>query len=169
MTTSSIIAEYYRRHREELVVYATKQLEGDRMTAEDLVQTVFLRLFTNKLLITPITLQALVYTTLRHLLCDLWRHRQQQQRFLSQYKLYAEGHANDTHSLCSAHQLTDLLERRMKRLNEQTTKVMRLSIVEECPVSEIADILNINYKKAENCLQAGRKLLRPYARKLMAG
>lgn len=37
LNISAILANYYEQHREELVAYAAKALEGDRMTAEDLL------------------------------------------------------------------------------------------------------------------------------------
>jgi len=160
---------YYRQHHEELVGYATKQLQGDRMTAEDVVQATFLRLLTGQQLITAITLPALVHTALRNQLTDYWRHNQRRQRFESQYSIYATEYSrNDVFTHCSTRQVTGLLERRISRLGDNCARVMRLSIFEECPVSEIARQLSMNYKTAECHLLTGRKVIRPYARRLLA-
>ena len=51
----------------------------------------------------------------------------------------------------------------------QTARVMRLSVLEQRPVSEIAELLDMKYKTAEFYLGAGRKQLRSYVSQLAAG
>lgn len=167
MSTKLYLSDYYQHHREELVSYATKLLKGDRMTAEDMVQSTFLRLLTSCHLVTPTTLPALVYTTLRNQLIDHFRYCQRRQRFESNSQ-YALESTNDLFVRCSTHQLKELIGRRIDRMTPQTVQVMRLHIFGQCPVSEIAEILSLQYKKAENCLLSGRKQLRPYVRQLIS-
>lgn len=169
MNSSSILSDYYDEHREELVVFATKLLQGDRMTAEDAVQNTFLRLLTGCRLTTVVTLPALVYTTLRNQVNDVWRHRQAVRRLETQYQLYADDCSNDSFRRSSARQMVELLERRIGCMPVQTARVMRLSVLEQRPVSEIAELLDMKYKTAEFHLGTGRKQLRSYVRQLAAG
>lgn len=165
---SVILANYYEQHREELVAYAAKALEGDRMSAEDLVQSTFLRLLSSNQLISPVTLPSLVYTSLRRQLCDLFRQRQCRR---AHDKLYAALYAADrTESSChrvEARQMIGMIDRRIGCMDERTAHVLRLNIMEQRPVSEIAELLSLKYKTAENLLYQGRKALRPYAQQMM--
>ncbi len=168
MSTKLYLSDYYQHHREELVRYAAKLLKGDCMTAEDMVQSTFLRLLTGCQLVTPTTLPALVYTTLRNRLIDHFRYCQRRQRFESNDSLYAMESTNTPFARCSTLQMKELIGRRIDRMTPQTVQVMRLHVFEQCSVSEIADILSVHYKKAENCLFLGRKQLRPYVRQLLS-
>ena len=75
--------------RMSLVEEATRQLQGDRMTAEDVVQTTFLKLLIRFPLITHrpalitqhSSLIALVRTTMFNILRDLWRRRRHEQEY----------------------------------------------------------------------------------------
>ena len=74
MNNQHLITNYYITHRDELLAFVSSRL-GGRAEAEDVVQNVFLRLLTNTKLITETTLPALVYTTARHMIFDIHRHR----------------------------------------------------------------------------------------------
>lgn len=165
---TDMLKSYYLQHRTELVNYAAKVLQGDRMAAEDVVQDTFLRLLTTQQLLTPVTLPALVYTALRNRLTDLHRHRQCRHRLETQYAIYAADRTVDDFTRYSACQMRTLVGQRISLMKETTACVMQLSILGECPVSEIAQQLGIDYKAVENRLQAGRKQLRPYVRRLLA-
>ena len=65
--------------------------------------------------------------------------------------------------------MVELLEHRIGRMPVQTARVMRLSVLEQRPVSEIAELLDMKYKTAEFYLGAGRKQLRSYVSQLAAG
>ena len=50
-------------------------------------------------------------------------------------------------------------------MDSTVARVLRMNIVEEKPVSEISDELQMKYKTVENRLQAGRRQLRSYMRR----
>jgi RNA polymerase sigma-70 factor (ECF subfamily) len=165
----NLLANYYEQHREELVAYATKALVSDRMTAEDIVQNTFLRLLGNGQIITPVTLPSLVYTSLRHQLCDLFRQRQSRMAHDKRYEaIYATDCTESVTFRIEARQLIGMIGHRIDRMDGHTAQVLRLSIMEQRPVSEIAEVLSLKYKTAENLLYQGRKVLRPYVQQLMA-
>ena len=74
-TDFNMIADYYRRHYEDVRLFVAKRFMQHSEEAEDIVQNVFLRLMTADKMITPVTLPCLVYTIARNLICDYWRHR----------------------------------------------------------------------------------------------
>lgn len=166
-----VLTDYYAANRQSLVDEATRLLHGDVMTAEDVVQTTFLRLFAQlssprlPIISTPQLLNSLVHTTMLNLLRDLWRHRQHRQEYERQITINGGKYADDTFSVCSAHQITELLEHRIARMDESVSQVLRMNIIEEKAVSEIAEELQIKYKTIENRLQTGRKQLRSFIRK----
>lgn len=162
-----ILTEYYAANRQSLVEEATRLLRGDRMTAEDVVQTTFLRLLTLPNFQLPTLLSSLVHTVMLNLLRDLWRRRRREQDY--EHELAAAPpwmrQADDVFSVCSARQITELLEQRLARMDSTVARVLRMNIVEEKPVSEISDELQMKYKTVENRLQAGRRQLRSYMRR----
>ena len=165
----AILTEYYAAERQSLVEEATRLLHGDRMTAEDVVQTTFLKLLSiptlNSQLSTPPS--AIVHVTMLNLLRDLWRRRCREQDYEHQLATAPPWarQADDVFSVCSARQITELLEQRMARMDSTVARVLRMNIVEEKPVSEISDELQMKYKTVENRLQAGRRQLRSYMRR----
>ena len=165
----AILTEYYAAERQSLVEEATRLLHGDRMTAEDVVQTTFLKLLSiptlNSQLSTPPF--AIVHVTMLNLLRDLWRRRRREQDYEHQLATTPPWmhQADDVFSVCSARQITELLEQRLARMDSTVARVLRMNIVEEKPVSEISDELQMKYKTVENRLQAGRRQLRSYMRR----
>ena len=166
-----ILTQYYAAEWQSLVEQATRLLQGDRMTAEDVVQTTFLRLLTHlsssaPRLFTETTIPALVQQTMRNLLRDLWRRRQYRQDY-EHWLATAQpwrAHADDVFSLCSASQMTELVEHRLARMDSSVAQVLRMNIVEQKSVAEISQELDTKYKTVENRLQAGRRQLRSYMR-----
>ena len=170
-----ILTQYYVAERQSLVEEATRLLHGDRMTAEDIVQTTFLRLLTRPNSSTPQLpnsstpqlLNSLVHATMLNLLRDLWRRRQYEQDYEHQLATAPPWmrQADDVFSVCSAHQITELLEHRFARMDSTVARVLRMNIVEGKPVSEISDELCMKYKTVENRLQTGRRQLRSYMKR----
>ena len=161
------LAQYYARQRQDLVAQATCLLHGDSMAAEDVVQATFLRLL-QSLSFAPINIDALVRTTMLNMLRDHWRR--QHHRYDYEHTIAVDmgsAHADDCFSICSAHQMTELLERKIARMDATVATIMRMNILEEKSVTEMSETLSIRYKTIENCLQAGRRQLRSYFRKVV--
>ena len=166
-----ILTQYYTAERQSLVGEATRLLRGDRMTAEDVVQATFLRLLTHhsvnsltRELVNSSSIKAVVHTTMLNLLRDLWRRRRCEQDYEHQMATAPPWmrQTDDVFSVCSAHQISELLEHRLARMDSTVARVLRMNIVEEKPVSEISDELQMKYKTVENRLQTGRRQLRSY-------
>ena len=167
----TVLTQYYAAERQSLVEQATRLLHGDVMTAEDIVQTTFLKLLLhcqrNDSVLKSInvsTLPSLVHNVMRHLIYDLWRRRQYQHDYEQQLSSQQQ-HATDVFSICSAAQINELLEHRIARMDDGVAQVLRMNIVEEKAVAEISEELGVKYKTVENRLQTGRKQLRSYMRK----
>ena len=161
----ALLTEYYSAEWQTLVDEATRLLHGDRMTAEDVVQTTFLRLLTQHAIAnTPV----LVRVTMLNILRDLWRRRRHEQdceRRLAASPI-CHGQTDDVFSICSARQITELLEHRLARMEKSVAQAMRMNILEGMAVSEISETLSARYKTIENRLQTGRRQLRSYMRRV---
>ncbi len=161
--TRIMLADYYAAHREELVTWATCFLQGNRMMAEDFVQTTFLRLLTSTAPICPSSLPSLVSTTLRRLLLDMWRHRRYERDYEHDVQLHmSEAESSDVFSICSARQTLELLEQRIARMVPQQARILRMSLYEEKSVSEISQETGLKYKAVEYQLGTARRQLRHF-------
>ena len=157
-----LIADYYMAHRDELLAYVSSRLKGSSR-AEDIVQDVFLRLLTTDKMISGMTLPALVYTIARHLIAEHYRRH----TTFEQYEHYIKGTCSEEttmESVFSAREITELLERGLARLPENSREVYRLHIYGDMKVSEISEELGEGYKGVEHRLGAARKAMRQYLR-----
>lgn len=164
-STNELLAGYYKEHLEEMRSYALKRL-GRQDVAEDIVQNVFVRLLPSRM-ITLVTLPSLVYTVMRNMIYDYWRHRKAVEEYehllhstFSSYSL-----VDNPESVYSINEIYRNLENGIAQLTSKQEQVYRLHIYEGMKVSEISETLNINYKSVENRLGCARKLVRSYIRK----
>lgn len=165
----SIIAAYYTEHYDELKSFVASRLlsAGE---AEDIVQTVFVRILQSDKMITPVTLPCLVYTVARNLISDYWRHKHYVDEYehIIQKGGWMNGSVDDVESVYSAKEVERLLERGMARLTQRQCRVYLLNLYEGLKVGDIAQRLNIKYKNAEYCLGVARKEMRCYMKKVLA-
>lgn len=165
---SQLLARYYAEQRHHLVEIATRWLQGDIMTAEDVVQTTFLRLLTSERMISAITLPALTKTTMHNLLRDIWRKREHEKDYEHTLSIeWRRKASDDVFSVCSASQINSLLEKKMAKMEDSVGRVLKMNIIEGKAVSEISEELNTKYKTVENKLLYGRKQIRAYLRKVI--
>ncbi|EFI49369.1 RNA polymerase sigma factor [Segatella oris] len=168
-TDFSVIADYYRRHYEEVRLFVAKRLMQHGEEAEDIVQNVFLKLMTADKMITPVTLPCLVYTTARNLICDYWRHR----HYVDNYEHYIKSNGLKTTddnpmSVCSVAETQEFLEQGIARLTVRQQRVYRLHIYQGMKVSEISKTLAVKYKSVEHCLGDARKGVREFMKRELA-
>ncbi len=169
VSKSSIIADYYSAHYDELLSYVASRLQYAPDT-EDVLQNVFLRLLQSDRMITPITLPCLVYTVAKNLIIDYWRRkscREEYEHFVRTSDWLGKQ-VESAESVYSVHEVQAMLEKGIARLGETQSRVLRLNLYEGMQVSEIATCLDINYKKAEYNLGSARKEVRRYMKQILA-
>ncbi len=166
---SSIIADYYIAHYEELLAFVASRLPSPG-EAEDIVQDVFLRLLRTDRMITPVTLPCLVYTVARNLVFDRWRHRKKVEEYehVVSKTDWQQKAANDVELVYSAQEIHGILERGIAQLGEKQTKIYRLNIYEGLQVKEISLRLDEKYKYVEKNLGTARRQVRDYVRRMWA-
>ena len=156
-----LLINYYIAHRDELLAYVSSRL-GESSLAEDIVQDVFLKLFTTDKMISEVTMPALVYTVTRNLITSYFRRRSHHEEFEHVIRYNSGLEPASTESVFSAHEIMERLEHGLARLPENCREVYRLHIYDDMKVSEISQQLNENYKSVENRLGAARKAIRQY-------
>lgn len=158
MNKNDVIADYYSRHRSQLVQMLTVRT-SDADVAQDMVQDVFLRLLNGFPLITPQTLPNLVHTMLRNRMTDYFRHRQILERYEHQVRRMAPVDDSAEHIISVQH-VIQKLEYSMAHLSEDHGKIYRLHVLDGMKVGEIAQQLELSYKQVENRLCHARKEVR---------
>lgn len=161
------IALYYQEHLTDLRAFALSRV-GRTDVAEDMVQDAFKRLLTSDKMITEITLPCLVYTVLRNLITDYWRHRRAVEEFEHFVAMSPCLAATSVESIFNANEINRMLESGIARLPQSQQRIYRMNLFDGMAVSEISQTLNINYKSTENYLGAARRLVRSYIRQRLA-
>ena len=165
--TYRYIAEYYSMHHDELCAFAAKRLKF-AYEAEDIVHNVFLKLLTVDKMITPVTLPCLVYTMMRNLIFDNWRHHKSIGEYEHVLAATERFDRQDAASVYSASELNQLLERGIARLSDRQREVYRMNVIDGMKVSEISLTLKIGYKSTEHRLGEARKEVRGYLARMLA-
>lgn len=158
MNNHPAIARYYAEHHAELTGYALSRL-GNPCDAEDVVHDAFLRIITNRQLITELTLPSLVYTVMRRLITDRFRHTFVEHQF-ERRLCTASDCADDVESVYSAVELNERLERCIARLPENCRHVYRLHIYDGMKTAQISEFTGEAYRSVEHRLSVARKQVR---------
>jgi RNA polymerase sigma-70 factor (ECF subfamily) len=160
-----IIADYYDQHLADLRHYVAVMLHGDMMSAEDIVQDVFVALLCLQQPIIETSLKALVHKMLRQRVVDHSRRLATALYFEQQQKRQQQV-ADDVSSVVSAWELVQRLEQRMARMDTTSRDIIRLHIMDGCKIGEISNLLQMNYKSVEYKLGTARKVIRHYVKAL---
>lgn len=152
----------FKTYYKDLVLFGGSILQ-DRFLIEDIVQTVFLRLWnTHKELEIKNSLKSYLLTAVRNSCLDEIRHteiiREYQQSAPGQHQL--EDYDTDNYILYS--DLSEHLEQAIGKLPEQYAKVFRMSRLEGIKYKDIAAQLNISERTVEVWISKSLDLLHVY-------
>jgi len=159
------IGSYYDANFDTIVSQIGCQIK-DIDEAKDIVQNAFLRIMSMKERLMPKLLPALIHRTIRNMLMDRWRH----QHYVREHAEYIRYNDKDecSESVCAVHEIQNVLEKGISRLDENLATVYRLNVYEEKQVAEISDELELKYKTTENRLYFARKQVREYVSRMLA-
>ena len=152
------ITDHYTTHRNELLAYVSSRL-GNHAEAEDVVQSVYLRLLMMEKMISSVSISNFCYTIAMNLVYDYFR-----QHTLSKKYAYKFAHSHvESYSIepqLFAKELTCLIDHSLKCVPENCRNVYRMHIYEGMKVSEISTLLGEDYKSVEYRLGAARREVR---------
>lgn len=161
MTNRELIEQYYRLHRDELLTFASSRLGGDAMTAEDMVQELFVHLLAVSQPLLQASLHGMVYTSLRHLLNDYYRRRAHQTDYEQQLLLYGELSAPvSAETSVRVRDINEAVERSLQRVADNCRTLYRLHIYDGMKTAEIAQLTGQSYKSVEYSLGLARREVR---------
>lgn len=155
----SLLDKFYSEHREEFVAFCANRI-GNIWIAEDMVQDVFERLLKLDKMITEVTLPALCYTALRNCLFDYWRHH----KVIESAEHFISCNSQMCHpspeSVYNVKEIEEYLEQSISCLSIDKQKIYRMNLYDGLKTSEIADRMQMNYKRVEYSLGVARKEVR---------
>lgn len=151
--------EIYTRYWFRLYSVAFKQT-ASKQEAEEMVQTVFERIWKNRNHIVINNIGAYLTVSLRNVLVDYFRQKAALKKRVP--LLYQFAEANSGEEKINHSQLSHTVERLLHQLPEKTQTVFRLSRFEKKSVKEIASHLHLSEKAVEYHITKSLKLLRQH-------
>lgn len=151
--------EIYTRYWFRLYSVAFRQTDS-KQEAEEMVQTVFERIWKNRDHIVINNIGAYLTVSLRNILVDYFRQKAAVKKRLPIVNQTAE--ANSGEEKINHSQLSHTIEQLLHQLPEKTQAVFRLSRFEEKSVKEIAGNLHLSEKAVEYHITRSLKLLKQH-------
>ena len=156
----SAFEEIYNRYWFQLYGVAFRQTQS-KQEAEEMVQTVFERIWKNRDNVIINNIGGYLTVSLRNVLIDFFRQKESFKKrsmpFLNESFGINAGEEKVNHN-----QLINSIEEVLQQLPEKTQTVFRLSRFEDRSVKEIAIQLNLSEKAVEYHITRSLKLLRKY-------
>jgi len=165
MSNQEIIEQYYRQHRDELLLFVGSRLgAGNGELAEDMVQEVFLRLLLGQRPIAAETIGSLATTMARNMVADHFRHLYYQRAYEAHTRFAQAAGYEETEPIVYARDLQRRIDRCLTRLPQMCAEVYRLHLYEGMRVSDISQVLQQDYKAVEYRLGQARREVRRIAK-----
>ncbi len=148
--------DLYDRYWEQLFLSAYKVLR-DEETSKDIVQEVFINIWTNVDLGTIDNVKSYFHQTVRYkVLMELRRGKISEKHLKTLQTL----EANSTEDLFNFHALNETIESTIQTLPEKCREVFVLSRMDHLTNKEIADRMNISVRTVETHISKALKVLR---------
>lgn len=146
-----------------LIFYAGRYV--DKITAEDLVQDIFLRVWQKQ---TPLFLKeglkTYLYRSVQHACLDYLKHQQIEGDYLSaiinRLKIEEINYYHDAQSLFEEDERLLLIYEEVEKLPRKCREIFVMSYFEERKAADIASLLNISKRTVEAQLYKALKMLR---------
>ncbi|WP_353125512.1 RNA polymerase sigma-70 factor [Parapedobacter pyrenivorans] len=154
----SAFEEAFKNNFKALHAYSHTMLQ-DEDVAEEIVQTVFLKLWENReRMAIHTSLRAYLYRSVYNESLNYLKHQKVQRKYMAEAMVdYKQRQADD---VTADNELRRQLQAALKQLPEKCRTVFQLSRFEELRYQEIADRLGISLKTVEAHMGKALKLLR---------
>lgn len=152
-------AEIYDRYWQVLYRLAYQKIRS-KETAEELVQDLFVSLWTKRDGATIRVLRPYLLTALRFSIIDYIESRLVHERFIDYYESFLAQRSENPADDLALQDLTEAIEKSLRTLPEKTQQVFRLSRFDCLTIPEIADRLDLSEKAIEYHLRNALKVVR---------
>ena len=149
----------YLFYSPKIIGFAIKKLRSKEI-AEEIVQDVFIKLWTKRDLLQINNLEKYLYTTVKNAILDYYGALKVENKYLQFKKNTVSSNINFTEQAVIHHELTKALEESMLQLPEKSRKVFKMSRIENRSVKEIAVKMKLSEKSVEYHLTKSIKILR---------
>lgn len=157
----------FKTYYKDLVLFGGSILQ-DRFLIEDIVQTVFLRLWnTHKELEIKTSLKSYLLTAVRNSCLDEIRHTEIIREYKEAVPKLHQLEDYDTDNYILYSDLSKHLEQAIQKLPEQYARVFRMSRLEGIKYKDIANQLNISERTVEVWISKSLDLLHVYLKDFM--
>lgn len=158
-------AEIYNRYWSLLYRLAYQKLRS-RETAEELVQDLFVSIWTKRNQSTIRELRPYLLTALRFSIINHIESLRVHERFVTYYESFLNQTDTEPTDELALQDLTDAVERSLQALPEKSQQVFRMSRFEYLTIPEIAQRLDLSEKAVEYHLTRSLKVVRENLRDL---
>lgn len=152
-------AEIYDRYWQLLYRLAYQKIRS-KETAEELVQELFISLWTKRQGATIRALRPYLLTALRFSIIDHIESSMVHERFIDYYESFLAQHDEKPADDLALQDLTEAIEKSLQTLPEKSQQVFRLSRFDCLTIPEIADRLDLSEKAIECHLSKALKVVR---------
>lgn len=152
-------AVLFYEHRDRLFRFIQSRVSNIE-DAEDLVQDVFLRLLEYPREILPESARSLAFAIAGHVVNDYLRRQYVRTYAQTQLSLSQTGVTNETENLILGRDMARLEHKRLETMPPQRRLIYMLRIHEGKTTREIADLLQISPRTAENHFYIGIRQMR---------
>ena len=140
-----------------LVIYADKILD-DINLSEDVVQSVYMKLWETRKKLAIQSLRAYLATAVKNRCIDLIRTQKVKNKFLD--KSTREISSEITDDFITYNELSEIITRSVAKLPPRCKEIFEMSRFQYLKVKEIADLLNISNRTVETQISKALKILR---------
>ena len=164
----SALRELFFEYAQGLIAFA-RRFFGDRETAEDVVQNVFLALWRNRETIKIDTdIKSYLFTATRNQALNILRHAKTAQAAEEAIRLTIRGSEQPVDRV-EYEQVRDRIEKAVNSLPEQSRRIFLMSRLDGLTYSQIANVLGISVKTVETLMGRALKHIRSFIAVILAG
>lgn len=155
-----VFESVFKQHFNNLNAYAFTILK-DAVSAEEVVQSLFLKLWEKKDVLTIQTsLKSYLYRATYNDCMNILKHLQVRQRHQDHVSYFHDRTSENASSRLQENELKNELQKAINLLPEKCRTIFQMSRFEELKYQEIADQLDISIKTVENQMGKALKVLR---------
>ena len=160
------LEEIYHRYSESIFLTALKKVRS-REVAEELVQNLFISLWTKREHQQIQKLEPYLHTAIRYQVIDYIRSRILHQSYAQSFTEQTAVDENASESRLLLQELSLAIDNTIKKLPQKTQEIFRLSRYEHRSVKEIAQSMNLSEKAVQYHMTQSLKFMRSHLKEFM--